>query len=313
MGNGQYRPILQGLQTVNTFPVRNGLAVPFRSTNMHDFTRGAQMLRPLTVLSNDELRHRAPSAFADHAHESRSSRYAYIPTVAVIDALRAEGFHPVKAMQSRSRMGRTDYTKHMLTFARIDDTVRGICVGDSIPQVNLVNSHDGTSAYNLIAGLFRLACNNGLMVAESFAQSIKVQHTGDIIDRVIEGSFTVIDDAVKAGNVSQEWGRIELAPREQLLLATAAANFRWGNDEGKALPILPERLLQAHRAADDKPDLWSTFNRVQENIVGGGQRARAANGRRMTVRPVAAIDGNVKLNRALWSLAEEMAKLKEAA
>jgi hypothetical protein len=149
----------------------NTFARPFNA--LHNFTRGAQILRPLTPMSNDELRRVAPSAFAEQAHESRSARYAYIPTLAVIDALRDNGFQPVKAMQSRSRMGRHEFTKHMLTFAKLDGAEH-IRVGDSIPQVNLINSHDGSSAYNLIAGLYRLVCNNGLMVADSFAQSVKL-------------------------------------------------------------------------------------------------------------------------------------------
>lgn len=53
---------------------------------------------------------------------------------------------------------------------------------------------------------------------------------------------------------------------------------------------------------------------VQENTVKGGQffRATNADGRTRTghTREVKGIDGNVGLNRALWTLAEEMRKLK---
>lgn len=275
--------------------------------NMHDFTRGTAIIRPLVALSNDELNRRAPAAFADAAHDSRSARYAYIPTLRVIEALRDSGFQPVRATQSNSRLGRQCFTKHMISFARMDGT-QMLRVGDSVPQVNLVNSHDGTSAYNLIAGLYRLACNNGLMVADSCVQSVKVQHTGDIVGRVIEGSFAVIDGAVKAGAVAQRWGNILLTQREQNAFVDAAALLRW--DEGTA-PIAAERLITPKRDADIGDDLWRVFNRAQENLIGGGQRGRNAKNRRMTVRPVAAIDGNVKLNRALWSLAESMERMKE--
>lgn len=274
--------------------------------NMHDFTRGTAIIRPLVALSNEQLRERAPAAFATDAHDSRSTRYAYIPTTRVIEALRDSGFQPVRATQSISRMGRQDFTKHMISFARMDGA-QMLRVGDSVPQVNLVNSHDGTSAYNLIAGLYRLACNNGLMVADSCVQSVKVQHTGDIVGRVIEGSFAVIDGAVKAGAVAQQWGDIILTQREQNAFVDAAALLRW--DEG-AVPVHTDAILKAHREADHGDDLWRVFNRAQENLLGGGQRGRTAKGRRMTVRPVAAIDGNVKLNRALWTLAESMERMK---
>jgi hypothetical protein len=52
---------------------------------------------------------------------------------------------------------------------------------------------------------------------------------------------------------------------------------------------------------------------VQENLIRGGQRAaRTPTGRRQKTRPVEGITQNVQLNRALWTLADEMAKLKAA-
>lgn len=276
--------------------------------NMHNFTRGASINRPLRILTDAEMRSAAPSAFAEGAHESRSDRYAYIPTTRVIEALRDSGFHPVSAMQSRSRIGRDDFTKHMLKFSRMDGS-GFLQVGDSIPQVSLINSHDGTSAYNLIAGLFRLVCSNGLMVADASVQSVKVQHTGDIVARVIEGSFSVIDGAVRAGEVAKVWQGIKLDGNEQAAFTRAAAALRWDGTP----PVAVEALNRSARPDDQGADLWRTFNRTQEAIVGGGQRGRTTQGRRMTVRPVAAIDGNVKLNRALWQLADEMARIKQAA
>lgn len=271
---------------------------------------GTAINRPLVAMDDDAIRRAAPSAFADSAHESRSARYAYIPTHKVIHAMRAEGFQCVGAMQSRSRLGRHEHTKHMLRFARPGDGGM-IRVGDSIPQVALVNSHDGSSAYSLMAGLHRLVCSNGLLVAEGTVESVKVQHTGDIVGRVIEGSYTVIDGANRAAEVSQQWGAIQLSDSEAEAFANSAALLRWDGD--KAPPVDTRALLRPRRAEDQSNDLWTVFNRTQESLVRGGQRGRQSNGRRFTVRPVAAIDGNVKLNRALWSLGEEMAKLKAAA
>jgi uncharacterized protein DUF932 len=43
----------------------------------------------------------------------------------------------------------------MLRF-RHEDVSQSLAVDDVIPEVVLINSHDGTSAYKLIAGLYRL-------------------------------------------------------------------------------------------------------------------------------------------------------------
>lgn len=103
--------------------------------NLHNFTRGAAvndylrgtLLRPL---ADDQLRRVCPSAFASTAHESRSDRYAYIPTSSIIEGMRKEGFVPVKAQQSASRVeGRGEFTKHMITFALAEAALGK--VGDS--------------------------------------------------------------------------------------------------------------------------------------------------------------------------------------
>lgn len=79
------------------------------------FASHSPTLRSDYPLSDDPIRRVAPSIFADAPHESRSERYAYIPTAAVLVELRKEGFEPFMAAQTRVRHDdRRDYTKHML-------------------------------------------------------------------------------------------------------------------------------------------------------------------------------------------------------
>jgi hypothetical protein len=60
------------------------------------FTRGmsvgSQILGRNEALTDDQLRAAVPSIFATEAHESRSARFTPIPTIKVLDGLRAEGF-----------------------------------------------------------------------------------------------------------------------------------------------------------------------------------------------------------------------------
>ena len=153
------------------------------NTFAHNFTVGAAInpsvtLRIQNPLSMDELRHFAPSAFATSAHESRSARYTYIPTSDVIAGLMKEGFQPFNATQGRCRVaGKADFTKHLIRFRHPDSFNAIQKVGDSVPEVVLVNSHDGTSAYKLSAGLFRFVCSNGLMVSDSTVEMLSVLNT----------------------------------------------------------------------------------------------------------------------------------------
>lgn len=272
--------------------------------------------RDLPVLTDDQIRRAAPSVFAEEAHESRGHRYGFIPTSQVLQGLRNEGFEVVKAGQTRCRdEGKTAFTKHLLRL-RHPDASRLVAVGDEIPEIVLVNSHDGTSSYQLSAGWFRLVCLNGLVVASSTIDDVKVRHSGNVVDNVIEGSCRVIENLKQIAPIVESYRGIQLDRREQHALATAAIELRWGSDPetGNSLaPVTAEKLLAPRRIADRNADLWTTFNVVQENLIKGGLAGKNATGRNTSTRAVAGVDANVRLNKALWTLAEALGTHKQAA
>jgi len=148
-----------------------------------------------TTLTNSQLNCTAPSIFASSPWHRMSDRYKFVPTIEVVDLLRDRGFMPVRAQQSRSRIeGKGEFTKHLLRFrhdSMIDDS------GEEIPELVLVNSHDGTSSYQLMAGIFRLICSNGLIVQSADFGSIRVHHSGgkDFNQRVIDATYQIVDEA----------------------------------------------------------------------------------------------------------------------
>lgn len=282
-------------------------------------TRHVNVLRAhkdATALTEDQLRSRVPSIFAQEAHGSRSDRYTYIPTINVMQGLAKEGFLPVAARQCSPRDDtRHEFAKHMIRFRRPDQKYGA--VGDVLPELVLVNSHDGTSSYNLMAGLFRLACMNGLVVEAGEIASVRVGHKGDIVSKVIEGAYTVLDESVKALEAPRDWSQLQLTGSEQHVLAEQAHAMRFADADGViTTAIKPQQLLVPRRYDDKANDLWRTFNVVQENVIRGGLSAmgRDANNRprRSTSRAVNGIDQDVKLNKALWALASKMAELKKA-
>ncbi|WP_299912953.1 DUF932 domain-containing protein [uncultured Paracoccus sp.] len=266
-------------------------------------------------LSNDMLRAAVPSIFATEAHESRSARFAPVPTVTVLDGLRAEGFEPFSAVQARTRVeGKAEFTKHMVRLRHRSLTNT---TGDSF-EIVLVNANDGTSAYQMIPGFFRFVCENGLMTGETFSE-VKVRHSGNAIGEVIEGAYRVLEDAPLVAEQVASWKAITLQDGERLALAESAHILRFpkADQDGEApAPVQPEALLRPRRSADRATDLWTAFNVVQENTLKGGLtgRVRNAEGRlqRRTTREVAGIDQNRSLNRALWLLTQRMAELKSA-
>ena len=281
------------------------MRMPFNSTSVRS-TGGLALL-------DDQIRHVAPSIFATEAHDSRSSRYTYIPTSALLDGLRKEGFAPVMASQARSRdEGKREHTKHMLRLRHVGAMGRELAKGDAIPEIVLVNSHDGSSSYQLYAGMFRLVCTNGLMVSESQVGSIKVPHVGKVQDRVIQSAFEILDGFTRVIEAKEEMQAATLTDEEQQIFANSALMIRYADQEtpAGAFPITESQVLAPRRFEDRRPDLWTTFNRVQENMIKGGLRSRTAAGRRSSTREVKSIDQDVKLNRALWSLTERMLNIK---
>jgi hypothetical protein len=266
------------------------------------------------------MQRRLPAIFAPQPHESRSERYVYVSTQDVMSALMNEGFVPVEARVSRSRdQDRQNYTKHMVRMRLLGETA--LAVGDTFLEVILRNAHDGTAAYELLAGLFKLLCLNGMAVANDTIASVHVRHAGNRdrqIQSVVDGAFQIIHNAPLALEAPRTWPTIELNRDEQMAFATAARTVRFGDPEGHVdTPITAEQLLHPRRPQDEGSDLWRVFNRVQENTVKGGLRGYSVNDRgrrrRMSTREVTSIDGDLKLNRALWQLGSEMAKLKAAA
>jgi len=276
------------------------------------FTQQSRVMRSEQPLSEDWMQRVAPSIFAQGKHQSRSDRYSYIPTIEVLRSLRKEGFEPFMVAQGSSRVeGKAAFTKHMIRMRHAGQV-------QTRPEVNeiiLINSHDGASSYQMLAGMFRFVCCNGLVVGE-VVEDIRIPHKGNIQGEVIEGAFRVLDEFEAVEEHSEAMKALQLEPREEIAFATAALALRFGErrveESGghRPAPVTAEQLIEARRPEDIGHSLWTTFQRVQENVMRGGQPGRSAQGRRLQTRPVGSIDRGVSLNRALWMLAEEMRKLK---
>lgn len=267
------------------------------------------LYRSRSPLSDEQIARIAPSVFAESPHASRGEKYSYIPTSRVLQGLRNEGFLPFAVGQSRSRIeGKAEFTKHLLRFRHQDYAYPH--VGQDVPEIVLVNSHDGTSSYNLLGGVFRLICTNGLIVGDNTSE-VRVRHSGNILDNVIEGSYEVVKDVQRVLPVIEDWKRLDLTLEQRIAYAESALGLRWDADEAgnSTAPIEAGQLLTPRRWEDRKSDLFTTYNIVQENVIRGGLRGVGNTGRRTSTRAVNSVNENVRLNKALWSLTAKLAEL----
>lgn len=260
-----------------------------------------------TYLNQAQLQHAAPSIFATAPRDDLSDRYTFVPTSAVLERLADEGFAPVEAFQSTSRLenGR-QFARHLVRLRRTQDLGAQRVVGDVFPEVVMTNSHNGSSTLVLEGGLFRLACSNGMCMPES-VERIVTRHTGDIGGEVIDGCISVVKQAEEFRGRALTWQGIQLTRPEQLLLAETAIGLR-----DSTLDLEPARILSPRRWQDRDDNLWAVTNRLQEALVKGGTKGISAKGKRIALRSVASVSENIRLNRAIMTMAEKFAELKGA-
>lgn len=257
----------------------------------------------MNILTNEQLYKAAPSLFTQGAAEHTSERYQPIATSDIINVLLQEGFYPTKATQSASRHEeRKAFAKHMVRFRHRSYHEKD---GGLFPELVLVNSHDGMSSYRLMAGLYRQVCTNGMVAGKNYNE-VRVRHQGDVIRNVIEGTYQVVESSHRMLDAVEQMEGIQLTNERLLDFAQQAHALRFSEDDN--LVIEAKTLLTPRRREDMKRDLFSVLNVVQENLIKGGlsgyRQDEKGRWRRARSRQIKAIDQNIKINRDLWSIAE---------
>ncbi len=264
----------------------------------------------MTILTPEKLHQHAPAVFAKQPDHQVSDRYGFVPTIEVVNALQSEGWYPVRAFQTQVRdRSKSNHAKHLIRFRQDPD--RQIKVGDCLTELVLTNSHDRTAAYQLDLGLFRLACENGMVTQTGELEGIRVKHGKHIVESIIEGSLNLTQHVPKISEAVDHYRATLLSKEEARLFAQFALALRYGEDWLSVSPVDPMALLQVRRTEDHESSLWKVFNRVQENLFKGGLRGRSSAGRAVKTRAINSVSEDVKLNRALWQLTEQFSKLKD--
>jgi hypothetical protein len=250
-----------------------------------------------TPLTTEQLRDASAAIFAKRPSKRVSERYGFVSTADIVKTMHAAGFAPFAARGQRSYKGGDNhlYGRHMVVFQPASGRA---LLGEVVPTVTVYNSHNGRTLYRLIAGLFRLVCSNGLMVAYRNFGSVEVRHNAGALDEIGKASQTVLAQARESIDTVQQMQRFKLDDKDQLTYARAALKLRYAD----AAPIKPEALLEVKRPEDEGRDLWHVFNRVQEHLMRGGLQGQASTGRRLTLRPITNIRREVTVNMDLWDM-----------
>ena len=252
------------------------------------------------MLTLDELRNRTPAVFAGNASSRTTRTYKFISTAEVLEALLDAGFQPSAAQQTRSRVGSDPtYARHMIRLRQIRDSVTLL---DCIGEICLINAHDGTSAYQLLAGLYRPLCTNGLLCRMGDWAVIRVPHRSNVIADVVAGALQITAQFREIGTTVTAMAARILTDDEQMTFAHAAFEIRYAKVEHRPA-FSPAKMLEARRETDAYPTLWHCYNRCQEAALSGGISYRSRTQRLVRTRKIKNIREDVRVNNALWQAA----------
>ena len=240
-----------------------------------------------------------------------SEHYSFVPTINVVNDLRALGFECVDATQVKARKKSTNgYQKHMLTFENPKYKVEG---AEEYPQLLLTNSHDGGNAFTLSAGIFRLICSNGLVIKTEDYGTSRLVHKGYSFEAVQElvNEFNVTLDEVLTRVTAMK--QVQLTKVQQIEFAKQAALLRFTaksyNEDNISDVVDIDGLLNVDRKEDAGNGLYEVFNRVQESLVQGkylyasNGKVKDADTKTRKARPIKNFKQSISVNQKLSELA----------
>ena len=260
-------------------------------------------LQTAKYLSKANIKSLAPSVFSEKPSEDVSSKYTHIPTERVVDDMELLGWKPIEAKEVKARkLSTKGFQKHLLVF-RNDDVVINGKDGDTVfPQILLTNSHDGKNAFTFQAGLYRLVCENGLVIADTQFEDVKMRHMGYTFEDLQVLIKEMVEKLPLTVESMNQMKAKELEQEQILAFAKEAINTRFTEKEVNRIKIDWDAFIEPVRKEDEGNDLWSVFNVVQEKLIEGDFEYRIG-GKARKAREIKNFKQDMKINKELFELA----------
>ena len=243
-----------------------------------------------------------PSVFSETHSPKMSDKYVHIKTSDILERFQDMGWN-VASVNAPRHSKAPEFARHALRLRHRD--FPSLDKDSVIPELIVLNSHNGSWALRIALGMFRVVCSNG-MVAGSLWDGIALKHYNikDLEEKVESVTQRMGGLANNLADKITEWQQVEVPFKEQEEFARKAIGIRWGDKT----PVNPDTLLLARRDSDKGNSLWKVFNRVQENLTQGGYTGTSSNGRTLNIKPVKNVKRDYKFNYELFDLAEATAE-----
>ncbi len=294
------------------------------------FSKSRREISQDTPIELSELQAFAPAMFTRQPCASRSAKYSHVTTLDIHEEMVKNGFQPHRVVQQIARaksdspearqiaVERQGHMKHMIIYRHPGIVTSDLIGRGGAGQVGLVNDSRGMTSIRGFAGWIEFLCANGLFIGD-IADSCAIRHVGDnLLERVIEEMLKVMLSLDRVAVWRGMLRDIKVSHEAAIAFAQEAVKLRWEKDA----PIYGTQLLARHRPEDDITNLWGVYQVVEENMTKythipyaahdrinrATEAERKALPRPNSVRPVTALDDNIKLERGLSNLATKFSK-----
>jgi len=269
-----------------------------------------------SFLTEAQINTRAPAALADGHDEGLSDIYGEVDTKQAIEIMADYGYGVTQAAQKKPRNYKDRlFCEHLLAFSKQDSmpvTAEGVR-----PEIILYNSRNGMSSLKLFTGAFRFICSNGIVAGDG--QVTKVRHTYQRVAEVEDAIRHAAETLPFIMDMIERYRAINLDDRDVLEFAKNAVTSRWewleqmsDDTRGSYATNSTAQLVGfgVKRREDAQSDLWTVYNRIQENIMRGGAPILSVTDKNPTgkIRNASAIrspKASIDINQRLWQTAEQ--------
>jgi hypothetical protein len=261
----------------------------------------------MQTLSLEQARVLAPQAFATSPAPTVSDKYSFLPTTRIIEDMQTLGWSLCGAKAGKSRGKnpiRAEFGMHIVEFFHPDIKIKSGDETEAYIKVVIMNNSCGIGKIRVEVGVFRLVCENGLVIKDADFGSFRLKHKGysfEDLQGMINNIVAQLPVAVQKINSFNE---TILTPEQQQEFATEAIKIRMG--DGKVVTVDEiEQVLQSTRPEDDGDTLWVVLNRLQESLIRGGVRFTNEKGKTRKSKPLKNFAQDLKVNADLWELADK--------
>ena len=272
------------------------------------------MSTDLTFLSTDEIKAAAPVIFAGGPTREVSERYVYADTPTIINDMDKLGWKVRQVGQRKARKEATSFSPHFVRFASPDYRIKGNGGDYSFPELIMHNRYDGLGSATFQSGIFRLVCSNGMVIATARFGEFKMNHRGYDFEEMrgmITDRVASIEEQLDVMNVMRDTDLIKEQQRHLALQGLMIRGQVADKDKGKYAGLIDtltlDEILDPQRDEDRGSDLWTTFNRVQENITHGNFRVQLGiNAKVRKGRAIKSFERDLEFNKELFTAATEL-------